>query len=116
MTSIQIIDRRLEIEVLGWHKFWSFVSRLEYPLGHIANVQRLEEGQWLGGLRLPGTDLPGVIRAGSYYKSGEWLFWDVCKRSNALVIELVEEPYRALIVEVADPEATIAMIRAACRP
>jgi hypothetical protein len=31
------------------------------------------------GLRMPGTHLPGVIIAGSYYyyQQGKWAFWDV---------------------------------------
>jgi hypothetical protein len=113
MTQIEVFDSRLKIEILGWHKLWSFKSRFDLPLSHVVGLKRLEEGWWKGGLRAPGTYLPRVIRAGSYYRSGKWYFWDVCKSENAIVIELAHECYSALIAETIDPEKTIASIQAA---
>jgi hypothetical protein len=64
-----------------------------------------------GELRMPGTYLPGVIKAGSYYRyrDGRWSFWDVCDRRKAVVIELRDEPYARLVVEVEEPRAVVAL-------
>jgi hypothetical protein len=33
--------------------------------------------QWYHGIRTGGTYVPGVITAGTFYKEGERVFWDV---------------------------------------
>jgi hypothetical protein len=111
MTQVEVSDGRLKIEILGWHKLWSFKSRFDLPLEHVVGITRFEKGWWQGGLRCPGTFIPRVIRAGSYYQSKKWYFWDVCKMNNAVVIELRNERYASLIVETPDPKNTIALIR-----
>jgi hypothetical protein len=88
-------------------------------LGHIREVHRADPGiarGWWKGIRAPGTFLPGVIIAGTYYTGGERVFWDVSDATKAIVIELTGEAYARLIVEVSDPEATIALIRDAMVP
>jgi hypothetical protein len=64
---------------------------------------------------MPGTNLPGVITAGTYrvLGTGERNFWDVCRKEKALVFELRDEPYTRLIVEVEDPFTTIEKVRRA---
>jgi hypothetical protein len=47
--------------------------------------------------------------------AGQGFFWDVCKMDRATVIELTKERYTALIIETADPDETIARIRATVR-
>jgi small ligand-binding sensory domain FIST len=71
-----------------------------------------DEAKGFHGLRLPGTSLPGVITAGSFY-NGEWLFFDVHDAERAIKIDLDHEHYAALIVEVADPDSTLRDIREA---
>jgi hypothetical protein len=111
MTQIQIRNGRLLVEILGWHKLWCFKSRFDLPLAHVESVEPLEGEKWGGGLRAPGTSLAGVIRAGSYYRAGQWIFWDVCDRTRAFVIVLRDERYAALVMEPFDPEGTLAMLR-----
>ncbi|MYX36222.1 hypothetical protein GTY85_22620 [Streptomyces sp. SID8377] len=40
----------------------------------------------------------------------EKVFWDVKDRSKALVIELADEQYARLVLQVDDPRATVALI------
>ena len=40
-------------------------------------------------------------------------FWDVHDPERAVTIDLVDEPYQRLVVEVADPAAVIAAVNAA---
>jgi hypothetical protein len=114
MTRVEIADGRLRVEVLGWHKLWAFKNRLDIPLENVVEIYVAQGDNWLTseGLRCPGTALPGVIRAGSYYQwtTGNWTFWDVCKLRQSVVIELRNEGYTRLIVEVEDPFKTVEMV------
>lgn len=62
---------------------------------------------------MPGTNIPGVLTAGTFYQDGKRIFWDVHHPEKTVVLELRDERYNELIVEVADPNATVEMVRAA---
>ncbi len=51
-----------------------------------------------------------MITAGSFYSHGELVFWDVHDPDKAIGIELRDERYARLVIEVADPEAEIRRI------
>jgi hypothetical protein len=57
--------------------------------------------------------IPGVIAAGTFYDMGEKVFWAVHDPERAIAIDLHDEDYSMLILEVADPDATIYDIRRA---
>ena len=107
MTKVSVSDGKLLVEVQGWHMLWALKSRLEIPVEHISAVRRATDER-VQGLRLPGTFVPGVITAGTYYeRGGKRVFWDVHDHERAIAIELHDERFSKLIIEVADPEATI---------
>jgi len=66
-----------------------------------------------GWLKLVGTHVPGVVRAGTFHSNGRRVFWDVRDRDRAIVIELREERYARLVIQVADPEAAVEAIQEA---
>jgi len=68
---------------------------------------------WWHGLRMPGTSIPGVLTAGTFYQDGKRVFWDVHSPENTIVIELKDEWYNELIVEVADPQVAVELVKAA---
>jgi hypothetical protein len=112
MTRITIDNDRLKVEVLGWDKLWSFKSHLDFPLDHVVGVRRSEDEAkkvW-HGIRAPGTHLPGVIVAGTYYSQGEHLFYDVHDFTRAIVIELKDEWYTRLVVEVEEPDEVLHLL------
>ncbi len=59
--------------------------------------------------------MPGVITAGTFYQDGKRIFWDVHHPENTVVIELKDERYNELIVEVADPNAAVDLVSAAVK-
>lgn len=112
MVDLQIEEGKLTIHVRGADKLWSFKSSLEIPLAHIAGIRAdadVARG-WFHGLRMPGTSLPGVITAGTFYQDGQRVFWDVHHPENTVVINLHDERYNELVVEVADPQAAVALV------
>lgn len=121
MTEIEVTDSKLIVHVLGMHKILALQSRLDIPLSHVvsAEVDPVVVENWgklnWKGIRV-GTSLPGVIKAGSFYTfGGEGAFWDVHNPKKAITIKLTHKVYTRLVVEVADPAATIASIEVAVR-
>lgn len=112
MVDLAVAEGKLLVNVRGADKVWAFKSSLEIPLVHITGVRMDPEitSDWFHGLRLPGTNLPGVITAGTYYQDGKRVFWDVHHPQRAIVIDLRDESYDRLVVEVADPEAALALL------
>jgi hypothetical protein len=62
---------------------------------------------------MPGTNIPGVLTAGTFYEDGKRVFWDVHNPDNTVVIELKDERYNQLVVEVADPKAAVELVQSA---
>ena len=115
MVDLSLTDGKLVIRVEGADKFWALKSSLTIPAEHIAGVRADPEAArgWYHGIKLPGTNLPGVLTAGTFIQHGERLFWDVHNPENTVVISLHDERYKALVVEVADPEAAVRLITGA---
>ncbi len=40
---------------------------------------------------MPGTSIPGVLTAGTFYHDSKRVFWDVHNPENTVVIELKDE-------------------------
>ena len=115
MVDLSISSGNLELHVRGADKLWAFKSSLEIPLQHIAGIRAdssVAHGWW-HGIRLPGTQIPGVLTAGTFYQHGKRVFWDVHNPDNTVVIELHDERYDELIVEVANPQLTVEQVKAA---
>jgi hypothetical protein len=118
MVRIEIEGDTLHVEPQGWHKLWALKTHIDVPVAKVRAVRADPEaarGGFYRGLRLPGTYLPGVITAGTYYKGGERTFWDVRRPEGAIVIELEGARFARLIVEVEDPAYTVRRIETAMR-
>jgi hypothetical protein len=112
MVEIKIDGDKAVFEVEGWDKLWSLRSRLEIPLAHIigAHVDPKPAMGWFNGLKLLGTAIPHIFRAGTFYQDGDYVFWDVRHPEKTIVIDLDHEHFGKLIIEVADPTAAVALI------
>ena len=115
MVDLSIAEGKLMLQVRGADRLWTFKSSLEVPLPHIAGVRRDPDAArgWYHGLKMPGTNVPGVITAGTFYHDGKRVFWDVHRPENTIVIDLHDERYNQLVVEVADPQAAVKLIHTA---
>lgn len=112
MVEITVAGGVATFEVQGWDKLWSLKSRLEIPLAHVRGVRADPEiaRGWWHGIRAPGTNLPGVLTAGTFYQHGKRVFWDVHDPECTIVIELVDERFDELIIEVANPAAAVSLL------
>jgi hypothetical protein len=115
MVQISIHVDRVRFEVEGWDKLWAFRSELEIPLAHIRSVRVDPEPArgWWHGFRLPGTQIPGVLTAGTFYQHDGAVFYDVHDPDRTIVLELEHEHYKRLVIEVFSPEAAVAILTGA---
>jgi len=112
MVEITMNDDQIVFEIEGWDKLWSFRSRLQIPLAHIkgAHVDPHPAMGWFDGVKLGGTGVPNIFKAGTFYQDGGFVFWDVRNPEKTIVIELDHEHYDKLVIEVADPNAAVELI------
>jgi hypothetical protein len=105
MVEVTIQGDRVRFHVQGWDRLWALKSQLEIPVAHIRAVRADPEPArgWWHGLRMPGTQIPGLLTAGSFYQHGGFVFYDVHDPDGTVVIELDHEHYQRLVIEVADP-------------
>jgi hypothetical protein len=114
MVTITLTSSTATFEVEGLDKLWTLRSRLEIPLEHIAGVHAdttIAKGWW-HGFRLGGTNIPGILSAGTFYQDGGFMFWDVHDPEKTIVVELTHEHYKALVIEVADPAGAVSQLQA----
>jgi len=113
MVEISIEGTSAVFTVRGMDKLWALRSHLEIPLEHIRDVHTDSSPKmgWFQGLKVAGTSIPNVFRAGTFYQDGGWVFWDVLRPENCIVVELRDERFQRLVVEVEDPAAAVRLLR-----
>src|SRR5450432_1046971 len=111
MVTINKQGDNFIFEVNGMHKLWALKSQLTIPAEHILNAhQDVESIKGWRGWRLPGTFIPSIITAGTFYKDGNKIFWDASNIEKCIVVELHDEHYNKLIIEVEDVAGSIKML------
>lgn len=117
MVEITVKQDNLIVEVKGLHSFFALKKKMVFPLTHVRGITAdagIYQSELLKGIRSPGTQIPG-LKAGTYYSDGQKSFWDVHRSQNVVVIELSDEEYDRLIVEVKDVQATTELVESSLR-
>lgn len=110
MVTVTENGNEFIFEIKGLHKIWALKSKIIVSKENIIRAYQNEnEFTFWKGFRMPGTEIPGIIAAGTFYKKGR-NFWDVNNIKNALVVELKDNYYKKLIIEVENPEAAIQVL------
>ena len=112
MVDIRIEGGRVVFEVEGWDKMWALKSRLEIPIVHVRGARVDDDAAkgWWHGVKLGGAELPGVMTAGTFYRKGRLVFFDVHKPEQTIVVDLDHETYDTLILQVRDPQEAVRTI------
>lgn len=106
-------DDRLLVRPVGLVRLWALSKGIDVPVTSIVDVGVEQKKGLVRRWRAPGTHLPGVMTAGTFRSHGEKDLWMVGRHKEVLVIELHDEPYRHVIVQVEDPHAAVEALRAA---
>lgn len=74
--DLSLAEGKLTLHVRGGDTLRALKSSLEIPLVHIAGVRADPETAcgWYHGIRMPGTNVPGVLTAGTFYQDGKRVF------------------------------------------
>src|SRR6266487_7027280 len=78
MVQMTIDGDMLHLRVRGIDQILALRSELSVPLAHIhaVTIRPAEAHGWFHGLRF-GTNLPGVVTAGTFLTGDGLVFWDV---------------------------------------
>jgi hypothetical protein len=116
MTTIDVSNDHLTITLTGWDRVWTLRKQLSFPLSHVKSVeiQPRPRRSWKS-VRFPGTYWPDTIQAGTFWSwdKHEWSFWNIRKADQVVIIELENERFRQVVLEVGDPDAVAERIRGA---
>jgi hypothetical protein len=111
--------KNLVLEMEGLDKLWTLRSHLEIPLANVLDVHLTDPDivkGWWKGVRAPGIHIPDSLVAGTFYQDGKRIFWDVKSHQKAIVIDLKDERYNELIVEVENPAKEVEQIKSVIAP
>jgi hypothetical protein len=112
MVRIEIQPHELIIQFPGAKALLAMRSRLTIPLTHIVNVRmqppeaRFDE-TIVEGNRGIGTYIPGKIAVGSVYTRDGNAFYAVRDPERAVAIDLRDEPFSQVVVEVEAEEPEV---------
>jgi hypothetical protein len=107
MVSIVVDSDEVTVKVLGLHKVWALKGTIRLKRENILAAHVAPADLKPPWLRCPGTCVPWVICAGTYYGKGRKEFWDRTRKGTAIQIDLKNESYTRLVVDVEHPEEIV---------
>ncbi len=111
MVSVKRQGDRYEFEVQGMHQLWAMRSRISVAAKDVVCVYpNSDRVDWIWGLRLLGTHIPGIITAGTYRVDGRTVFYDVVNPKRSIVVELRNTFFDRLFIEVQDVQQAIDLL------
>ena len=102
--KLHLEARQLTIDLEWYEQLWAVTldRQLHIPLDSIERVTTAEPQSDWAEIRAPGTFLPGIIKAGTYYTKRGKEFWYVTTDRDYLTLELHDEPYRRIVITIPD--------------
>ena len=89
----------LAIELSFWEKIWSLHGNFQIPKSNIVSIGEGNPKSSWSELRVPGTFLPGFIKAGTFYTRRGREFWYVTRNTPRIyTIELANMSYHRLVL------------------
>ncbi len=103
--KLHIDGENLRIELDWWRKLLAFhFQSLEIPLGHIEGVETDRPRTHWMEVRLPGSFIPWLLKAGTYRRAGRRDFWCASLSQPVLRLTLRNEYFDSLTLGVEDNE------------
>lgn len=109
MTAVWTLTAtELLLDIKGWDQLWSLKGAITIPRDSIVRTSRfcgeLRPPLW----RMPGTSIPGVIAAGTYYGDDRKEFWMSRFGADGVVVDLAPDaPYTRVVVDVEDVDGLL---------
>jgi hypothetical protein len=116
MVDVEIEAGVMHLRVHGFDRVLSLRSELSIPMAHVLGAERAgpDVHAVSHGIRA-GTNVPGVITAGTFWQDGSKAFWDVHDPEHAIEILLEHDAFERLVVQPEDADAVIVQINEAVK-
>ncbi|MFQ3679017.1 MAG: hypothetical protein SNJ60_00695 [Pseudanabaenaceae cyanobacterium] len=105
----------LEIRLGPWERLWAchIGERIAVPIAQIRAVATTlpPADPWM--IRAPGTGLPGILAAGTFYSRRGREFWYVTSAESVLVLDMADFYYKRLVLNVPAAETWARLLAAA---
>ncbi len=109
--TIKVEGENLVFELHGVDQILSFTRSIFVPLAHITSVST-DVVPWASfQIRVLGTNVPGVVKDGSYLDNDGTLFFEMHHHDKCITVNLDHETYKRIVFEVDDKEAAATLIR-----
>ena len=103
--QLRIDGECLKIELDWWRKLLAVHFRsLEIPLASIERVETERVRTHWGEVRMPGSYIPGLVKAGTFRRQGRRDFWCVAGRQPVIRLSLRGEYFHSVTLGLADNE------------
>ncbi|MCZ2860853.1 hypothetical protein [Blastococcus sp. VKM Ac-2987] len=114
MPTAHVTAELLRVHFHPAEKIAGLLRDLEIPITAVRSVDVVPDGLRAAvGIRAPGLGVPGLRKIGTWRRKKRKTVVAVRRGRPALRLTLAHATYDALLLEVADPEATAAAISAA---
>ncbi len=96
---LRVENGSLCVDLSFWEKVWSLHGSFVIPMTHVKELTHgIPQSLWWE-LRMPGSFVPGVIKAGTFLGKRGKEFWYVTRWGKTQVtIELQHEKYKRLVL------------------
>jgi len=111
MVSVVLQGSTVVIKILGFHKVLALKSQIQFNKTSIRKINIAEKKLRPPLLRCPGIAIPWIISAGTFLGKGKKEFWDRKYKKEAIEIELENEKYTKIVVDVENPEEIIKLLK-----
>lgn len=111
--ELTLTNTTFTLTLEGHEQLWAahLGKTIHVPIPHMIKVSTDTPDDLWNGIRAPGTFVPGLIRAGTYYTTKGREFWYVTRQSGPLIqtpvlmLELTQiEYYKRIVLSAQQPE------------
>lgn len=108
--KLDITDSEIVVRMEGIWKFFALKSTIRIPIECIRDI-KTEKAKWLIFTPKAGTNLPGVIMAGTFFRKTGLAFYFMRKPDRCITILLENHRYSEIVLQVDDKENVASQIR-----
>jgi hypothetical protein len=112
VVTVDIKGQDLKLTISGWDVAWALSHGLTIPLAHVVGAE-VESVAGKPGWKIAGTGIPRELAAVRFRKDGQRSFWIAHQKAAAVVIELRDERYARLVLQVDHPQSVADRVNAA---
>ena len=113
MVDVVLNGQGVTFKIKGFHKVLAMRGSIEVPLNHIVSVAASSWGEalsWEPGARVSGVHSPSGYATGTFRRGNDLYFVDTKDVASTISVELKDEEFHKLVIQVQDPQAAMAKL------